>query len=251
MVQEWLTTLRRRVSRNCRATELLVSGSENGVGVRLLIISITYNVVSGDSYIRAKIWRLLTFILDTAPNSSRLAPELSRVVHQFKDSRTRVCFRVYIYTEARTIFSLECEGRSCFYKCPKRHVTKSSLYLSLSDFRRYRSVMIGHFARREKLDRASSVSGESQVVTRRMWKRVATRAARMFPQSRLCLRAGFEAARGFMARTKEVTTQDTRCQIEHWPFFAIVGIDRLRLRVGCYVTSRLVSRGYVRTRADS
>lgn len=252
---EWLTTLRRiQISRNCRATEFLVSGSENGVGVRLLIISITYNVVSGDSYIRAEIWRLLAFILDTAPNSSRLAPELSRVLHQFKDSRTRVCFRVYMYTGARTIFSLECEGRSCFYKCPKRHAAKSSLSLSLSrtfeDTDPWWSAILRE--ERNSIERARYLVN-LKVVTRRMWKRVGTRAARMFPQSCLCLRAGFEATRGCVARTKEVTTQDIRCQVEHWPFLAIVGIDRLRLRVGYYVTSRRVSRDtweHERTRKD-
>lgn len=94
--------------------------------------------------------------------------------------------------------------------------------------------------RREKLDQASLVSGQSQVVTRRMWKRVATRAARMFPQSRLCLRAGFKATGGCVTRTKEVTTQDTRCRAKHWPFFAIE--STATKRVGYYVTSCLVSR---------
>lgn len=90
-----------------------------------------------------------------------------------------------------------------------------------------------------------------------MWKRVATRAARMFPQSCVapvgCLRAGRSHWRTLAglasARNKSDhdTLENTCCQAKHWPPFAIVEPPQPRPVGVALRVARLVR--YVRTRA--
>lgn len=95
-----------------------------------------------------------------------------------------------------------------------------------------------------------------------MWKRVATRAARMFPQSRVapvdCLRAGRSHWRRTLAGVASArnkrdhdTLENTCCQAKHWPPFAIVeppqprpvGVTLRAARLVRYVRTRAVSQG--------